>query len=557
MDKVLSLKKDGKDAAEAWLGPLTQFNTNEELSYTFAPKFGVKTKRDFMACVCDALRERAWTNKETTHQALVSLRLCAREKEGCDCLREQKNANLFASLAKLDCGPEQWAAGRDEDLENKIRAEATKVMVNSYVVYKDEAAALYHGMDLAPKIITLLRGTIPEDGKDAAVAMTDLESFVFCRLLSHVGNDTEVRKDLMKTDCITVLAKLIAIHIDLVGPSQPLVALFVRELLKVLFVITLDVGPLSDPPAEEPKVTEVTEGEEELEGKGEEKGKGEGEGEAKVDGDLVPAAAARSVVLKKVPEALAAQFLLLAPPIERLLRSEHVPPDVKSSAVNALINLPTSVIKAFNEIETLTSLMDFLEHQCRHATEDNMAEYLTPILLVLTSVANVRSDGRKLMKARVFEGQQPPPVGSEGGKGVEPPTCIAEGNTIGSILVRQMTTSHTALKHYVQEYLFALCEFSTDELIRYCGFGYSAGLLATLNLGMFAGAAAQSSTTRESLSQFMPPKPSGDGDDDGDELTDEDKDEEKARQLGEWMQRLEEKGLIKVVRKGDKEDGQE
>jgi hypothetical protein len=53
-----------------------------------------------------------------------------------------------------------------------------------------------------------------------------------------------------------------------------------------------------------------------------------------------------------------------------------------------------------------------------------------------------------------------------------------EGNSLRNRLIRVMGKSAGECKKLIAEFLFVLCKRSVPRMVKYCGFGHSAGLLA-------------------------------------------------------------------------------
>eukprot|EP01103_Thecamoeba_quadrilineata_P016370 TRINITY_DN5453_c0_g1_i1.p1 TRINITY_DN5453_c0_g1~~TRINITY_DN5453_c0_g1_i1.p1 ORF type:complete len:436 (-),score=88.53 TRINITY_DN5453_c0_g1_i1:69-1376(-) len=269
------------------------------------------------------------------------------------------------------------------------------------------------------------------------------------------------------------------------------------------------------------------------------------------------------------------QKILDAPSSELRLRP------LKDSCVNVLINVPGPCTKLFQPEQTLQSLIQILKYQTEETT--NPAQALTPILLVLTSIAKAIPAARQILKKEVF-----PNADQVSSSGIEAPSASIDGVGLSSKLIPHMTSFNFALKYYVNEFLFVICDEDANELVRMTGFGNAAGLLATYNLfSMFGGAGAglakevnmppprepnvdeqekeiEEATHNLSLKEEnadIPSHPRGQPmgfmealrSVKKEEIDDnnEDEDEKKARELSELMQKLEAQGIVKIMRKDD------
>ncbi|XP_065183378.1 synembryn-A-like [Sycon ciliatum] len=136
-----------------------------------------------------------------------------------------------------------------------------------------------------------------------------------------------------------------------------------------------------------------------------------------------------------------------------------------------------------------------------------------------------------------------------------------EGNSLKARLVRLMTSPHTNLAATVAEFLFVLCKENAGRFVKYTGYGNAAGLL--LQRGMLGGGKGEQTADyssdsddsdteeyRESRVNVMTGGP--EAQDQVDPLagmTEEEKEAE-AERLGELMTKLENTGVMKVMRVG-------
>jgi hypothetical protein len=147
-------------------------------------------------------------------------------------------------------------------------------------------------------------------------------------------------------------------------------------------------------------------------------------------------------------------------------------------------------------------------------------------------------------------------------------------DTIGARLIGHMTTFNIGLKHYVNEFLFTLCDQDANEFVRQTGFGNAAGLLATHNLLSALGGGGGKVTNvqipppqkpepgelvrevdeavggSDASSEVRTGKPMGFLD-----LLSEEEKEREAEKLMDLLQRLEANGMVKIFRNGEQPPG--
>jgi len=257
-------------------------------------------------------------------------------------------------------------------------------------------------------------------------------------------------------------------------------------------------------------------------------------------------------------------FTRMVPMLQKILFlpiSEKQYQPLKDACVNCLINVPSVCTTMFDPEKTLQSLIDILVVNVEDTT--NPAQSLTPILLVLTSIAKAIPRARGILKQIVFPNASQ--VKEESRVGIEAPSQNVDPNTLGGKLIPHMTSFNFALKYYVNEFLFVLCDEDANELVKMTGFGNAAGLLATYNLFSAFGAGKGQATevkmppprapTREELEEEIrqaTEKRVGDGKPKG--IFDTMDDEEKAQKLGELLEKLESRGVVKIIRKEETEN---
>jgi len=171
---------------------------------------------------------------------------------------------------------------------------------------------------------------------------------------------------------------------------------------------------------------------------------------------------------------------------------------IKSGVTQTLINVPARCTQLFDPEKTLAALIEVLFFQVDMAVADETraAECLTPILLNLTSIAKAIPRARGILRSAIF----PPEVFEmESQPTVQAHEILEKGDSLASKLMNFMTSFNMAVKHYVNSFFYIVLDEDANELVRLIGFGRAAGLLATLKLfGMDKLAEAQTGRTSSS-----------------------------------------------------------
>jgi hypothetical protein len=128
----------------------------------------------------------------------------------------------------------------------------------------------------------------------------------------------------------------------------------------------------------------------------------------------------------------------------------------KIFALNCIINIPIEYISRLTNPEMIQSFMSILNYQLNDVNSDP-TDSLTPILMVLTSFVHNLKEVRLSIKSQVF-----PPPESIDKVSMEGPS---ESDSISSKLKKHLSASNIALKHYVQEFLFILCDEDGTDFI--------------------------------------------------------------------------------------------
>jgi len=343
--------------------------------------------------------------------------------------------------------------------------------------------------------------------------------FPFGRLLFLLSLDNDIADKLLTLDVFEILIQILQESMDLLDQDN---IIYACEAMKCIFKLSMPLGPLNESSPVKGKGREPTEKEVEY-------------------------------------------FTKIVPPLQSILFlpiTEKKYQPLKDACVNCLINVPAVCTTMFDPERNLQSLIEILVENVEDTV--NPAQSLTPILLVLTSIAKAIPRARGILKQKVFPNANQ--VKEESRVGIEAPSQNVDPNTLGGKLIPHMTSFNFALKYYVNEFLFVLCDEDANELVKMTGFGNAAGLLATYNLFSAFGAGGKGQATevkmppprapsREELEEEIrnaTQRKVGDGKPKG--ILDTLDDEEKAQKLGELLERLESKGVVKILRKEDTEN---
>lgn len=129
-------------------------------------------------------------------------------------------------------------------------------------------------------------------------------------------------------------------------------------------------------------------------------------------------------------------------------------------------------------LRSLKALLDILAIQTQSANE-TPSEALAPILMLLTTLAQEVPEVRETMMLFVFPrevlDQLPEAVG------VATPASV-EQSPVATKLIPLMSSLEPALRHYVNEFFYFICDENANEVCRLTGFGNAAGLLVMRGL---------------------------------------------------------------------------
>jgi len=204
--------------------------------------------------------------------------------------------------------------------------------------------------------------------------------------------------------------------------------------------------------------------------------------------------------------------------------------DLQLNVVNCLVNVPVSFTQHLFDAVNIDQLLQSILHLLNEllGAKGDM-EGITPILLVLTTVARAMPTAKRQLNAAVF-----PQTLSTASITVDGPALTE--STFANQLRQHMTSVNVAIKHYAGEFLLSLCNDDERELAKRVGLGYCAGLLQQRNmLHLFQELAPPA---------IRQPSPNGS---ETDTKTADDADSD--TEIYEKFKRLNDLGVIKVVNK--------
>jgi hypothetical protein len=237
---------------------------------------------------------------------------------------------------------------------------------------------------------------------------------------------------------------------------------------------------------------------------------------------------------------------------------------LKQSILNCFVNIPVEfyrILVVIGEVEkTLRNLFDILEFECHRTSSDGMSVHMT-LLVVVQQLLAKAPEVREYAFKRLFPDRD---LNKEAGerlsKDAQVPMDLPNKGvaTTGNLLVKLMTSPIQSVNYVATELIFQLCGEDADKLIRLTGFGNAAGLLAMRGLYGMGGVKerdtaaefrAMQKTTPVSPDKIPELRKAPDGR--------EESEEEKEDRLVENFQRLVDSGVVQLVRKDEKKDGDE
>jgi len=159
--------------------------------------------------------------------------------------------------------------------------------------------------------------------------------------------------------------------------------------------------------------------------------------------------------------------------------------DVKICCMNCFINIPVKFMRILVVLgdpqTTLKTLCDILEHEIREVGDDS--KNIAMVLMVSQLLLSRAPEARPYFLLRLFPNRDLDKEAEDSTPDkVNMDVLHKDADTLGNRLVKYMTSFNQTLKFSASELLFSLVGEDATKLIRLCGFGNSAGLLAMRNL---------------------------------------------------------------------------
>lgn len=366
------------------------------------------------------------------------------------------------------------------------------------------------GSNWAPLAFEALVGAV-QQSKDS-----DL-TFALCRLLNMVLWDADMRAQVSHRQLVDLLLDLFKHHVEGLESTKSTSADQVRfniagDAVRMMFQLTSEYGPLSEKNAKEAKAYPMTSESSKLEEKFLEE--------------------------SPIPEHIRHLFLESVEPLKRALLldfHDHARRQLQLSCMTYALNLPKEQILAFDAYKVLPYLIKICEFHLNMPEFD--ASATATILMLFTKIVRDEPRTRALFLQAMFPRWQEI-LQSDQDIVAMPPQ---HNGTIGKRIIDCMQTSNTGLQFYSNEFVFLLCNEQAEAFTRFVGFGPGAGHLAVRGLLGMAGGGEKATNWKET------------------KLEEPDLSNMSPEDLKEWeelmakMNRLDELGVIKMVKKGDDE----
>jgi hypothetical protein len=372
-------------------------------------------------------------------------------------LRETDNARAIYSRAAID------AVIRATQLDSAERRNMDGV--KSIVNFALRALEIERAGTSTSQVLTALReaqwGPLAFAWlQEAAPRCKDSdEVFALGRLMNTLLWDREIATALSGQPLITLLLDLLNHCVArLEAPSEGDLAAEARrfniagDAMRMFFQLTMDFGPLASKQAAAYPMTSEAQKQEE---------------EQRKD--------------RPVPPHIAQLFALSLEPLQRALLFDFR--DVRKSqlqlaCITYAINMPKEQTLKFDAYKTLPHLMDILNYHL----EKNDAAAAASTLMLFTKIARDEPKTRAIFMTRMFPRWKE--VFESTAEGVRMPEQHL--NTPGKLVIDAMQSSSTGLQFYANEFVYLLCNESAGAFTHFVGFGSAAGHLAVrglMNLG--------------------------------------------------------------------------
>jgi len=122
------------------------------------------------------------------------------------------------------------------------------------------------------------------------------------------------------------------------------------------------------------------------------------------------------------------------------------------------------------DMRFIDKLLDILVTRMQIKDYTNMKEKTIAVITAFCYICRICPTIRKYLRSKILPAYVPSDKRPE------------ENDDVRGMIVRLMTTVDISLKNMAADFLFVLCKENTDRLIRYAGYGNSAGYLASQGL---------------------------------------------------------------------------
>jgi len=413
----------------AWSAALEGFlSTNADAKSFSNGREGHEGKHKLLAALFRLLSSYAEQNgsepwaPSTACAVLEVLRVVFREKEGMEKVADAHYAGVLLDLSLVSsAAAAKWQGRGPSDEQLQVAACAVKCLVNYILQLRQDTP-----------ILSTLAGAGAVVGIVAALQhdrCTQGISYALCRILAYIAADGDLRKQCVEQPVFTTLVKVLKRSGNL---EEEECRSAVAEALQAIFVLSTDMGPL---------------------------------------GEQVQPSEQQLAAFHELTE-------LIKGYLECPLDEAHI--KLLQNTIRCLVNLPTPCTVSFQPELTLEKLLAFFCHQMNR-DDGNEAANLTPILIILTSIARAVPRARPIILDTIMPRWK---TVEPRNNSMDPPAEFMDQTTLAGKLLLHMTSANVALHHFSAELLFELVGKCEDELVRLCGLGNAAGLLA--NKGLFA-----------------------------------------------------------------------
>jgi len=478
MELLESLKKNNFD----WIPTLQLFCTQNATAMTFVDKFGVNWKRDVVKevlCLLRQLNEELQTskNQKQAEEGLKNLmdiiRLFCREKEGIEEIEESSILGIILRLCNFD---------RKQQVPDTVSTEASKALVNILIKLPKSSDILIEMS--APAQICVKLEELSNGKYDPKT-----QFFPLFRIILLLSVKDPAANVFNEKGIVVFLIKFLKYYVNNPYPAA-------SDLLKSIFALTMNYGPLNGPP-KEPSHEELK-------------------------------------LCKK-----------LASRLKKILLLSDTFHSYKLDALNCVINLPKSLYDSFVDQSVVDSLLHILSLQIKET--EKPVDALTTILMVLTQITRNVNKFKNSIRKFVF----PASLIQESGDLNLSIEGVLDEKSIAGKISKYMMNPNSALKHYSQDFLYALCNDDSDEFVKIVGFGPGAAKLAEEGgLLQSLGAVAQKKQGSNSDNTKSKPAETKKQEEEESSSSSDEQEEEEARQLAEKLHRLDQLGFISMM-KGD------